>query len=99
MTLNAPTSPHDHSNSSVSGVMLQVILALLPAAATYTYFFGWGVLTNIVLAILFSLILEAGVLRIRQRPVRPYLLDGSAIVTAMLLAFAIPPYSPWWLLL
>ncbi|RMH19139.1 MAG: RnfABCDGE type electron transport complex subunit D, partial [Gammaproteobacteria bacterium] len=33
------------------------------------------------------------------RPVRPYLLDGSAIVTAMLLAFAIPPYSPWWLLL
>ena len=35
--------------------------------------------------------------KIRQRPVRPYLSDLSAVVTAWLLALALPPLAPWWL--
>jgi electron transport complex protein RnfD len=38
-------------------------------------------------------------LKLRQRPIRPFLTDYSALVTGWLLAVAMPPYSPWWLLL
>ena len=37
-------------------------------------------------------------LKIRQRPVYPFLTDGSAIVTGILLAISIPPMSPWWII-
>ena len=37
-------------------------------------------------------------LKIRQRPVQPFLMDYSAVVTAWLLALAIPPLAPWWLI-
>jgi len=36
-------------------------------------------------------------LGIRDKPLRPYLSDGSALVTAILLALALPPLAPWWL--
>jgi len=36
---------------------------------------------------------------LRRRPISPALLDGSALVTAILLAITIPPYSAWWLIL
>jgi electron transport complex protein RnfD len=36
-------------------------------------------------------------LKIRHRPIKPFLMDGSAIVTAVLLAIALPPLAPWWL--
>lgn len=38
-------------------------------------------------------------LKIRGRPVQPFLSDGSAVVTAVLLALAIPPLAPWWMTL
>ncbi len=99
MPLSAPTSPHNHSNVSVTKVMLQVIIAMIPGIAVYSYFFGWGVPTNLVLTTLFALAFEAISLKIRQRPIKPFLLDGSAVVSALLLALAIPPYTPWWVLL
>src|SRR5690606_16460264 len=40
---------------------------------------------------------EAAILRLRRRPVRRTLRDGSALVTAALLAFALPPLLPWWI--
>jgi electron transport complex protein RnfD len=36
-------------------------------------------------------------LQIRQRPIRPFLLDASAAVTAISLTLALPPLSPWWI--
>ena len=38
-------------------------------------------------------------LAIRQRPLWPFLSDGSAVLTACLLALSLPPMAPWWLLL
>ena len=35
--------------------------------------------------------------KLRQRPVMPFLLDGSAVVTAWLLALSLPTLAPWWL--
>jgi electron transport complex protein RnfD len=93
------SSPHTDQPYSVSGVMLQVILALIPGVIAMIYYFGWGVLINILLAITFAVGFEALVLKLRRRPVLTTLRDLSAVVTAMLFAIAVPPLLPWWLTL
>jgi electron transport complex protein RnfD len=82
---------------SVGWVMTQVVLATVPAILAMTWFYGWGTLINITLAITVALVSEALVLKLRNRPVGFYLKDGSAIVTALLLALALPAFAPWWL--
>ncbi len=76
--------------------MFQVILALLPGIAAYSWYFGYGVLINIALAVTTALTTEALILRIRRQPVGLFLTDGSAVVTAVLLALCLPPLAPWW---
>lgn len=90
------TSPHTHSSNTTAGVMKQVLLAALPGALALTYFFGVGVLLNLMLACASALLFEAAVLKLRKRPVGFYLRDYSALVTAVLLGLALPPYCPWW---
>lgn len=77
--------------------MLKVLLALLPAIAAYTWVYGAGILVSIAIATSTALITEAALLKIRQRPIKPYLMDMSAVVTAWLLALALPALAPWWL--
>ena len=76
--------------------MQQVLLATLPGSIALLYFFGLGVLFNLLLASLSGLIFEAAVLKLRKRPLAFYLKDYSAVVTAVLLGLALPPYCPWW---
>ena len=78
--------------------MQQVILACVPGIIVLTLHFGVGTLLNIVLCGASCLAFEAAVLRARHRPVGFYLSDCSALVTAVLLGIALPPYAPWWLL-
>ncbi len=78
--------------------MIRVCLALLPGIAAATWYFGWGVLSNLAIAVISSLATEALMLRWRARPVKKYLFDGSALVTGLLLGLSIPPYAPWWLI-
>lgn len=99
MKFKTNTSPFFGSTSNVSSVMLQVLLALIPGTLVMFYLYGWGVLINIVLAVVFAVVLEAIALIIRKRPIMPFLSDLSAIVTAWLLALALPPLMPWWILL
>jgi electron transport complex protein RnfD len=77
--------------------MLLVIVALIPAMIAYIYFFGWGILINATLCIIAAFSTEALMLRLRKRALLPYLTDGSALVTALLIAFALPPILPWWI--
>ena len=91
------SSPHLHGPSSLNKVMLQVCLALLPALLAHTWLFGWGIVFNVVIATVVALGSEALVLKLRDRPVGPSLADGSALVTALLIAIALPPLAPWWL--
>ncbi len=92
-----PSSPHTLAAASVTRTMLQVILALIPGLAVYIWFFGWGISINIAFAVTVAVAAEAVMLSLRKRPVLPYISDCSAIVTAILLAFAIPPLAPWWI--
>lgn len=93
------TSPHAHAPQNAGSVMRMVLLATLPGVLALTYFFGFGTLINIIWACTVALACEAAVLKLRRRPLKFYLSDGSALVTATLLAIALPPYVPWWVVL
>ena len=99
MALMRITSPHAHNKQSTSDVMKLVLLATLPGVLALTVAFGWGTVINILLASIFGLALEALALAARKRPIAFYLKDYSALVTAVLLGIALPPYSAWWILL
>jgi electron transport complex protein RnfD len=90
------SSPHTVFSNSVTRMMLLVVVALIPGYIAYVWFFGWGVIINSALCVTTALLCEAGILQLRQRPLWPYLTDGSALVTALLLALALPPILPWW---
>ena len=91
-------SPYISDAPSVSVIMFKVLLALVPAIAVYVWQFGGGVLVTLTLATVTALLTEAILLKLRQRPVQPFLFDMSAVITAWLLALAIPPLTPWWLI-
>ena len=91
-------SPYISGAPSVSTIMFKVLLALVPGIIAYVWVFGGGVLVTIALATATALLAEAAMLKVRRRQVQPFLLDYSAVVTAFLLALAIPPLSPWWLI-
>lgn len=78
--------------------MLKVLLALIPGIVVYTWLFGGGVLITLAIATMTALSTEALMLKLRNRPVIPFLSDYSAVITAWLLALAIPPLAPWWLI-
>ncbi|HEY8857429.1 MAG TPA: RnfABCDGE type electron transport complex subunit D [Rugosibacter sp.] len=90
-------SPYLLKASSVQSVMLRVLLALLPGLAAYVWFFGAAIVVQIVLASLTALAAEALVLYLRGKPLALFLTDGSALVTAWLIALSFPPLAPWWL--
>jgi len=97
-----PVAPAPHiapPARNVRRVMGWVLLALLPAVIAHVAWFGPGLLVQIALATAFALGLEAAMLRLRRAPLRPFLADLSAPVTAVLFALCIPPLAPWWVAL
>ncbi|WP_300452594.1 RnfABCDGE type electron transport complex subunit D [Accumulibacter sp.] len=84
--------------TSVRRVMLQVLLALLPGIGAYVWLIGPLVLLQLAVATVAALGGEALMLALRRKPLTLFLTDGSAIVTAWLIALAFPPLAPWWLI-
>ncbi|MBT8088283.1 MAG: RnfABCDGE type electron transport complex subunit D [Gammaproteobacteria bacterium] len=76
--------------------MQQVLLALLPAALAHVYFFGPGFIFNVLVAAIFATGGEYAMVRLRGRDPAVALGDYSALVMAVLLAFALPSLTPWW---
>ncbi len=83
-------------NANVARMMQQVLLALIPAALAHVWYFGPGFLLNLVIATVFCVAGEALMVRARGRDPMIALTDYSALVTAALLAFALPSLTPWW---
>ena len=98
MALIRITSPHAHRAGSTGNVMLTVLLATLPGLAAMTFFFGWGTLIQVLWGTLLAVAMEATIIKLRKRPVSFYLSDYSAVVTAVLLGLALPPFAPWWIM-
>ena len=91
------TSPYLLKDASVSRVMLQVCAALLPAIAVFTWLLGPAIIIQLLIASLAALLAEGLMLKIRGKPLNMFLTDGSALVTAWLIALTFPPLAPWWL--
>ena len=83
---------------SVSQVMTQVCIALIPGIAAYAWLIGPAILVQLAIASLSALGAEALMLKLRDKPLALFLSDGSAIVTAWLIALTFPPLAPWWLI-
>ena len=84
-------------DASVSQVMTQVCLALIPGIAVYAWLVGPAILVQLAVASFTALLAEAAILRLRDKPLALFLSDGSAVVTAWLIALTFPPLAPWWL--
>lgn len=91
-------SPFISKQDTVSQIMLKVLLALIPGIALYVWYFGPAILVSITLASFTALGTEALMLKLRDRPIAPFLKDNSALLTGWLLALSIPPLAPWWLI-
>ena len=96
MEFDRREAPYVRPTSSVANVMREVLLALAPAAFAHVWFFGPGLIFNLVVAVTFSVGGEALVMRARGRNPVDALSDYSAVVTAVLLAFCLPSLTPWW---
>jgi len=83
------TNPHAHSGSSVQRIMLDVIIALMPAMLMSFYFFGWQAVRLVTVCVLGSVIIEALCRKMMGRDLG--ISDLSAVVTGLLLAFNLPP--------
>jgi len=97
MRFQTMTSPHVLLDTGVGQVMRRVLYAMLPGVAALVWFFGWGVLANLVIATVMAVAAETAMLAARGKPLALHLGDCSAVVTAWLLAVALPPLAPWWL--
>jgi electron transport complex protein RnfD len=93
-----PFTPLISKPDSVAQIMFKVLMALLPGIVIYVWYFGPAILVSIVLASLTALVTEALMLKLRNRPIAPFLKDNSALLTGWLLALSIPPLAPWWLI-
>ena len=64
-------------DTSVSQVMTQVCIALVPGIAAYAWLVGPAILVQLVIASLAALLAEAAMLRLRKKPLALFLSDGS----------------------
>lgn len=92
------SSPHHHNKQDTGRLMRLVIYAALPGIALQIYMFGYGLLVQIILAIIVAIIAEVAILEIRKKNTERDITDFSAILAAILLAVCIPPLAPWWII-
>ncbi len=91
------SSPHNHNQAQTASLMRLVIYAAIPGVIAQWYFFGWGNLIHIGLAMLTAIVCEFTVLSLRKKPILVQLFDGSALLTALLIGICLPALAPWWI--
>jgi Na+-translocating ferredoxin:NAD+ oxidoreductase subunit D len=91
------SSPHIRGNETISKVMVQVLIALLPAAIAAVWFFGLHALRVMALCTLGCIAAEEIWNRCIGR--KPTWKDGSAAITGLLLAMNLSAGAPWWICL
>jgi len=90
--LNVSPSPHFRSNDTVTGIMLDVIIAMIPSLIASTYIFGFRALLVTAVSVLSCVGFEYLSRKVMKR--HNTLADLSAVVTGMLLAFNLPVDIP-----
>ena len=95
--LTVSTPPHWHCGRSVSGLMAETILALLPAALMAIMQFGLEAARVMALACVTAVITEAICLKMVNRDISVD--DYSSLLTGLLFVFLLPESAPWWLVI
>ena len=91
-------SPHIYTSKTTTKLMSDVLIALSPLVVVSILFYGWSALMILVLSLLTCLGLEYLVNRFLLKK-SCSVTDGSAAVTAVLLALNLPSSSPWWMVM
>jgi electron transport complex protein RnfD len=92
LDLTVSPSPHIHSGATITGIYYNILLALMPAAAVGTYFYGFDAVRVIGASIASAMIAEALIQKIFGKPIT--IADGSAAVSGLLLALILPAGVP-----
>ena len=94
-TLKISASPHVRDRKTTSSLMLDVIIALLPASVFGVYNFGTKAFVLILTCIASCIFFEWGVEMLLHR--NSTVKDFSAVVTGLLLALNLSPEVPVWM--
>ena len=97
MSIFPSSAPHAHAPDSVPRIMALVLVATVPALLYGVIVFGWPALNLLIVTVLSCWLSEAFCLWLAGQPLRPFLSDGSAVLTGVLLAMSLPPWAPWWI--
>lgn len=89
------SSPHFRSDYKIERMMLDVIIALLPALIAGTVFFGFRALMLTAISMVTAVLTEYVIEKLLHREIT--IDDYSAAVTGMLVAFNLPPTVSWWI--
>lgn len=89
------SSPHIRSGETTQRIMLDVIIALMPALFAGVFYFGFKALSITVVAVVFAIVTEAVMQKLLGKPIT--INDLSAAVTGILLAFNVPATAPLWM--
>lgn len=92
-------SPHVHSGDSIQKNMYGVCLALVPALVASLYFFGLGAAVVLLTSIVSCVLFEWAIAKFILRRERTTIMDGSAILTGILLGFNMPSNLPVWIII
>lgn len=95
--LTVSMSPHDFGKDSVKKIMYGVVIAMLPAFFVSVYYFGFDAIKVNLIAIASCVFFEWFIQKVFIKG-KPTIVDGSAVVTGMLLAFNVPSNLPWWII-
>ncbi len=93
--LDVAYQPQVRTNTDTRRIMLDVIIALLPALAVAVMQFGIYPLIVVAVSVASSVFFEWGYRKLMKKP--DTIGDLSAVVTGILLACTLPPTAPWWL--
>ncbi|MDI6601125.1 MAG: RnfABCDGE type electron transport complex subunit D [Thermoanaerobacteraceae bacterium] len=89
------SSPHFRSEFKIERIMLDVVIALIPALIAGTIFFGMRALLLTIISVAAAVLTEYVIEVLLHKEIT--IDDFSAVVTGMLVAFNVPPTVSWWI--
>lgn len=92
-------SPHILGGRSVSSIMWDVVIALIPVSLAAVLHFGPKALILLAVSVLSAVVIEGAFMAIRHKNLSKFSVcrDGSAAVTGLLIGLIMPPTAPIWL--
>ena len=97
LKLIATSNPHIRSNETTRSIMLDVIIAMLPALAFAIFNFGLRALTLTAVSVVACIFWEWLYRKLMKKP--QSIGNLSCVVTGMLLAFVCPVHMPYWMII